>query len=184
MAVERLAARRSGLVRDRDEPDADIRASSAAAAERVARLYASHYVPMMRLASMLLHSQAAAEDVVQDAFIEVYRRSDRIMEPAGYLRRTVVNKATSVLRRSAVEERHAQRAVLPVPDEHDEIIDAVMALPPRHRAAVVLRFYCGLPDSEIADVLGVKPTTVRSLVHRSLAHLREAVAEPQTTGTN
>jgi RNA polymerase sigma factor (sigma-70 family) len=57
----------------------------------------------------------------------------------------------------------------------DEMSDALAALPARRRAAVVLRYYAGLRDSEIAEALSVRPGTVKSMLHRALAQLREVV---------
>jgi DNA-directed RNA polymerase specialized sigma24 family protein len=53
--------------------------------------------------------------------------------------------------------------------------DALATLPPKRRAAVVLRYYAGLREREIADVLGVRPGTVKSMLHRALGQLREVI---------
>jgi RNA polymerase sigma factor (sigma-70 family) len=63
-------------------------------------------------------------------------------------------------------------------DERDAILRVVAALPPRQRAAVVLRYYEDLPDDEIADLLGCRPVTVRSLISRALATLRRSLPAP------
>jgi len=57
----------------------------------------------------------------------------------------------------------------------DELGDALAALPAKRRAAVVLRYYAGLREREIAEVLGVRPGTVKSMLHRALAQLREEI---------
>jgi RNA polymerase sigma factor (sigma-70 family) len=59
--------------------------------------------------------------------------------------------------------------------EPDELWDALATLSPRQRAAIVLRFYEDLPDDEIAQVLGCRPATVRTTVHRGLAALRKEI---------
>jgi RNA polymerase sigma-70 factor (sigma-E family) len=141
-------------------------------------LFAEQYQPMVRVAYLLLGVQAEAEDVVQDAFARLDLRWSRLDNPGGYLRRCVVNGATDVLRRRRLEQRVASLARR----EHesgelgaDEMSDALAALAPRPRAAVVLRYYGGLRVPEIAEALGVRPGTVKSMLHRALAQLREVV---------
>lgn len=138
-------------------------------------LFQQRYEPMVRVAYGMLGSSQAAEDVVQDAFVEVHRRWDRIEEPAAYLRRAVVNGATSVLRRRVVEQRFARSGAEHSEDRPDEMRDAILALAPRYRAAIILRYYEDLPDHAIAAALGVRPATVRSLIHRAVHQLREAI---------
>ncbi|HET6949505.1 MAG TPA: sigma-70 family RNA polymerase sigma factor [Acidimicrobiales bacterium] len=141
-------------------------------------LFAEQYTPMVRVAYLLLGRRDEAEDVVQDAFARVDLRWSRLDNPGGYLRRCVVNGATDLLRRRRLERRAAERAR----HEHahgglaaDEMSDALAALPARRRAAVVLRYWSGLTHREIAEVLGVRPGTVKSMLHRALAQLREEI---------
>jgi RNA polymerase sigma factor (sigma-70 family) len=69
-----------------------------------------------------------------------------------------------------------------VADPDDYLADAIAALPPKRRAAVVLRFYLDLSEADIAETLGVRPGTVKSLLSRGLAELRSALHEhPSTT---
>jgi RNA polymerase sigma-70 factor (sigma-E family) len=140
--------------------------------------YAAYYDPMVRLAYLTTGSMPAAEDVVQEAFTELYRRWAAVVEPAAWLRRVVVNRSISWLRRRLVARRHEHRyrpePVEPPPSaEHAAVRDALAKLKPRQRAAVFLRFYLDLPESEIAAALGCRPGTVKSLLHRALAVLRE-----------
>lgn len=141
----------------------------------LAELFQQRYEVMVRVAYGILGSSQLAEEAVQDAFVEVHRRWDRIDEPAAYLRRAVVNRATSLLRRRIVEQRHARPRPEVSEDRPDEMRDAIMALAPRYRAAILLRYYEDLPDQAIAMALGVRPATVRSLLHRAVQQLREAV---------
>ncbi len=60
--------------------------------------------------------------------------------------------------------------------EVDETWEALRRLPDRQRAAIVLRFYEDLPEAEIARVLGCRPGTVKSLIHRGLARVRKETA--------
>jgi RNA polymerase sigma-70 factor (sigma-E family) len=139
-----------------------------------AELHAEQYAGMVRLAHLLVGSNAVAEELVQDAFLEVHRRWARIDNPAAYLRTTVVNRCRMHGRRRAVEQRYVPDPLRVVTDpELDETWVALARLSPRRRAALVLRFYADLPEAEIADALGCRPATVRSLVHRGLQQLRE-----------
>lgn len=139
-------------------------------------LFGREYRPMVRLATLLLGNEAEAEEVVQEAFARVEVRWSQLGKPGGYLRRCVVNRATDVLRRRRLEQRfgllrHETTQELGA----DELIDAVAALAPKPRAAIVLRYYVGLKEREIADALGVRPGTVKSMLHRALARLREEI---------
>jgi RNA polymerase sigma-70 factor (sigma-E family) len=143
----------------------------------LAALYRAQHAPMVRLAHLLTGSNAAAEELVHDAFIRLHGRFDEIDNPAGYLRTTVVNGCRSWHRRRLLERRHATVADPPpvLPPDVDETWRALAALPVRRRAAIVLRYYEDLPDEEIARLLDCRPATVRSLVHRGLATLKEAL---------
>lgn len=142
-------------------------------------LFAREYAPMVRLAVLLLDSEDEAEEVVQDAFAAVHERWGRLDRPGGYLRRCVVNRCRDLQRRRLVLRR-LRRAQPPAREPTtdlgaDDLFDALAVLAPRRRAAVVLRFYEGRTEAEIAEVLGVRPGTVKSLLHRALAELREAL---------
>jgi RNA polymerase sigma factor (sigma-70 family) len=132
---------------------------------------------MVRLAHVMTGSNQAAEDLVQDAFIRVHRHWRRVEHPVPYLRTAVVNGCRTWHRRRALErDRRPDPAPLVVEDpEIDETLGALAELTARQRAAVVLRFYGGLPDAEIANVLGCREPTVRSLVHRALQQLKEVL---------
>jgi len=139
------------------------------------RLYREHFNKMARLAYLLIGSRDDARDIVQDAFVGLHRRFDRVDDPVAYLRRSVVNGCNSHHRRRA---RRAKRFVM-VDDTVElgarELLDALGALPLRQRAAIVLRYFHDLPEAEIALVLGCRPGTVGSLLHRGLARLREVI---------
>jgi RNA polymerase sigma-70 factor (sigma-E family) len=139
-------------------------------------LFRRRYEPMVRVAFLLVGARAEAEDVVQDAFARMELRWTRLDNPEGYLHRCVVNRCHDLLRRRRVEQgflrlRRDELCEL----QADELGDALAALPPKRRAAVVLRYYAGLHEREIAEVLGVRPGTVKSMLHRGLAQLREVI---------
>lgn len=144
--------------------------------DTLADLHRQRYGAMVRLATLMIGSQAMAEEIVQDCFVRLYARFDGLEHPAAYLRQSVVNASRSAGRRITLER---DRAHLERPDVAelgaDEVLDALDGLPERQRAALVLRFYEDLTEQEIAAALGCRPGTVKSLVHRGLARLREVL---------
>ena len=150
-------------------------AAAGAKAETFDALFDREYGPMVRLAFLLVDSNEAAEEVVQEAFVALHRRWDRVDNPGGYLRTSVVNRAKDVQRRRARERRLPVQVPEDARLEADHLGDALAALPAKRRAALVLRFYDDLSEAEIAEVLGVRRGTVKSMIHRGLAQLREVI---------
>jgi RNA polymerase sigma-70 factor (sigma-E family) len=139
-------------------------------------LFRRRYEPMVRVAFLLVGSRADAEDVVQDAFARIELRWARIDNPDGYLHRCVVNRSHDILRRRRLEQRLRVLHRDETSDlQADELGDALATLTPKGRAAVVLRYYAGLREREIAEILGIRPGTVKSTLHRALAQLREVI---------
>ena len=137
----------------------------------------------MRLAYLLTGDRQVAEDLVQDAFVKFGSRLQRLRDrhaAEAYLRRTVVNLSKNRFRRRAVERAYLEREggrrqpehIEPDVSTHQAMRGALMALPARQRAAIVLRYYEDLPENEIAEILECRPATVRSLVARGLHTLR------------
>lgn len=138
--------------------------------------FRQQYGPMVQTATLLLGSRADAEDVVQEAFARVEARWSRLESPGGYLHRCVVNRAIDLLRRRRLERRFGLLRHQTTQDlGADELLDVVTSLAPKPRAAIVLRYYVGLKQDEIAEVLGVRPGTVKSMLHRALARMREEI---------
>ena len=174
----------SGWPEARGKPAAD----SAAAA--VAALYRHHAVGLIRLAYLMLGDRAGAEDAVQDAFCGLYRHWDRLADrdrALAYVRSSVLNGCRSALRRRTTGRRlltayqpptaSAEAAVLGL-EERQEVMRAVRRLPERQREALVLRFYLDLPEREIARLMGLRPSSVRSATARALQALGHALGEP------
>ena len=141
--------------------------------EGLISLYRARYVPLVRLAILLTGSNDRAEEIVQEAFIRIRNRGD-VADLGSYVRAVVVNRCRDHHRHAGVERRVALRLARDeaVFDAIDELKDALAGLPPRQRAVIVLRYYEGLSEAEIADLLGCRPGTVKSLAHRGLASLR------------
>jgi RNA polymerase sigma factor (sigma-70 family) len=128
---------------------------------------------MVRLGRLLTGSQALGEDLAQEAFLGLLR-AGAVAAPEAYLRRSLVNLSINHGRRAARERAHLltlreQQVAAP---EIDEIWPLVLALPPRQRAVLVLRYYEDLSEAEIARVLGCRAGTVKSLASRALRRLR------------
>jgi len=147
------------------------------------QLYAAHYGGLVRMAVLLLRDQGLAEDVVQDAYVAVHGRWDRI-DPAkapAYLRQTVVNRSRSALRHRSVVGRHRPE---PLPDgapadhrvleteRRTRVLDALAELPTRQREVLVLRHYLDLSEADIAATLGISRGAVKSHASRAAAALR------------
>lgn len=138
-------------------------------------LFVAERVAMTRLAYLLVGSEAVAEEVVQDAFAQVYQRWARLDRPGGYLRTCVVHGARRAQRRRSRDLRVVHERPEPASLEARELLDALGRLRPSWRAVVVLRFYGGMTQEEIASALGMRAGTVKSALHRALGQLREEI---------
>jgi DNA-directed RNA polymerase specialized sigma24 family protein len=121
-----------------------------------------------------------AEDLVQDSFVRLHRHFADVDMPDRYIRRCVVNASRSHFRRSGRErDKRPLLYVVPgggeVPGASGELNDVLLTLPYRQRAAVVLRFYSDLSENEIGEILGCRPGTVGSLIHRGLERMRKVL---------
>jgi RNA polymerase sigma-70 factor (sigma-E family) len=137
---------------------------------------------LLRMAFLLTRNRADAEDLVQAALAKTFQAWDRIEDYKaldGYVRRAMVNTHISWWRRRRVEEYPTDdipdRAVADHADGselHESLRRALDRLPSRMRAAVVLRYYEDMTESEIAEILGISQGTVKSTVSRAVAKLR------------
>jgi RNA polymerase sigma-70 factor (sigma-E family) len=144
-----------------------------------------------RLAYAVCGDRGHAEDAVQSAMVSVYRTWPRVREAdssEAYLRRMVVNQLMSWRRRKAwsattMLDRVTEPSRVSHEDEvveHELVWAAVGELPPRQRAVIVLRYYEGLSEAEIAESLGIRPGTVKSQTSAAMAHLRAALGDTET----
>ena len=134
---------------------------------------------LLRTAYLLTGHAQDAEDLVQTTLVKVVPQWRRIRDdPEAYVRRVMVNENISRWRRRRWREQSAD--VLPEllasgPD-HAELIavrDALATLAPRQRAVLVLRYYDGLSEADIATTLGIAPGTVKSLTSQAITALRD-----------
>jgi RNA polymerase sigma factor (sigma-70 family) len=145
-------------------------------AQAFGEFYRREFEPAVRLAWLLLGEAGAAEDVVQNAMAAIFLRFEQIDVPAGYLRRAIVNGAQSWRRDERRQQQRAglvARERLDVPRSDPRMLDAVARLPYRQRVVIVARYWGDWSEREIADALGCRPGTVKSLASRALSQLRE-----------
>jgi RNA polymerase sigma-70 factor (sigma-E family) len=137
--------------------------------------------------------RAAAQDAVQEALTKAYVRWGYISglsNPTGYVRRMVINECLTTRRRwrrrreshAPVVEGHVAGGFEPVEDR--QVLAQLLAqLGPRQRAVLVLRYFCDMPDQQIADSLGCSPANVRSQASRALASVRRSTSASTPEGT-
>ena len=138
--------------------------------------YEAEYRAMVRLAVALVGRRDVAEELVQDAFVTLHGRWSQVSKyesPEGWLRRVVINRSMSALRRRAVEVRLLGRLSrfrerpAELPDSDGAIWQAVAALPKRQAQVIALMFVDDLSVHEIAAVLECEENTVRTHLRRA-----------------
>lgn len=179
-AVERTLSRLRALD-GRPPDDRPPRAAPGVAAPlTLADLYRDHRMRLVRLAILLVDDPATAEDVVQEAYAGLHRHWSGLRDEAaavGYLRTAVVNGSRSVLRRRRTAREYvpphqanarSAESLAMLSAEHQAVVDALATLPPRQREVLVLRYYGGLSEAEIAEATGITRGTVKSTASRAL----------------
>lgn len=148
-------------------------------AEALREVFDREREPMLHLAFLILGDLGEAEEVVQDAFAELWRRWDSILNPGGYLRTSVVHRARRVGQRTKQRRVH-QRSLMPrtfadapFAGEHEHILRALDRLSERQRTALILAYWLDLGSRDIAAAMGCSQGTAKSLVHRGLKRLRK-----------
>ena len=158
------------------------------APRNLADLYRDHRMRLVRLAILLVDDPLTAEDVVQEAFTGLHRHWSGLRDEEAaiaYLRTAVVNGSRSILRRRRTARdyvpphqanaRSAESLVM-LSAEHQAVVDALATLPPRQREVLVLRYYGGLSEAEIAEVTGITRGTVKSTASRALDAVGRAMS--------
>jgi RNA polymerase sigma factor (sigma-70 family) len=166
----------------------------------IAALFRDHHAELVRLALLMVGDLATAEDVVQDVYASLHRRSraqgraQTVEAPLPYVRAAVLNGCRSVLRRRSIARRaglahrawigdetttlaSAESEVI-LSEDRRRVLSALARLPRRRREVLVLRYYLGLSEAEIAAVLSISPGTVKSTAARALAALARDLGEP------
>ena len=148
-------------------------------------LVATRSQALFRTAYAVVGDHQLAQDLLQEALVKAYVAWPRLRDATkaeAYVRRTIVTTAISWRRRPSFHERPAD--LLPDPGRGDEteqiathevVWRQVCSLPPRQRAALVLRYYEGYSEAETAELMGSSVGTVKSQVSAALGKLRERV---------
>ena len=159
---------------------AHVRAAQRGSASDLEALFRLHWPRAYRAAYLVVHDTAAAEDIAQEAFLAAIRNLDRFdrRRPFGpWLHRIVVNRAIDWARARRLRAE-SELVDAPAPDDErldDSLLAALAALPPDHRAVIVLRHLFEYTPGEIAELLGVPRGTVNSRLRRGLDALKESV---------
>lgn len=144
---------------------------------------------LLRTACLLVGDRQSAEDLLQGVLERMYVKWPRIRElPEAYARRAMVNAATNSWRTRRrhpeaalhAEHGHAVGDLTRQVDLRDELVRALLQLPTRQRAVLVLRYFDDLPEREVAAAMDCSIGTVKSQASRGLARLREHPAESLT----
>jgi RNA polymerase sigma-70 factor, ECF subfamily len=147
--------------------------------------FETHHERLFRTLWLMTRNRDEAEEVVQDAFLRVWQRWDRVgdgPDPAAYLYRTAVNLWRSRLRRAAVAMRKVVHQIqrddeMAAVEQQDAVIRTLAPLPPRERAAVILLDVLDLSSEQAGEALGIKPVTVRVLAARARATLAKEIGD-------
>jgi DNA-directed RNA polymerase specialized sigma24 family protein len=146
------------------------------AAGDFAAFYARAYPDAKRLAHLLLDGSPSADDVVQVAFTDLHDVYSEVVDPEAHLRSVLVDRCA---RREHGDRRPAAAGIGGAAVElSDPLLDAVGDLPPRERAAVVLRYWAGLADLDVAAATGTSPSQVRASIRWGLDRLHAGRAAP------
>ena len=156
------------------------------AAQTFETFYEAEAQTLFRRLWLVTGNRAEAEELMQDAFLKVWERWDRVGamdDPVGYLYRTAMNLFRTRYRRATLAVRRAVGLAPSVDDFSDaddrQVVHQVLAtLPPRQRAALVLTEMLGFTSKEAGDALGVTDATVRSLTRHGRDAFRKVMEVP------
>ncbi len=166
----------------------------AADGQQLASLFQQHHIDLVRLAVLLVQDQPTAEDTVQDVYMRLQARRGQLGregEELAYIRACVLNGCRSVLRRRRIASRtgtsvgvaaglavgESAEAEVIRSEERRQVLVALAGLPARRREVLVLRYYLGLSEAQIAATLGISNGSVKSAAARGLAALAKALEE-------
>jgi DNA-directed RNA polymerase specialized sigma24 family protein len=156
-----------------------VEGGQSAADQAVTVLYDTHYRALTRLAALLVSDVAAAEEIVQDAFVVIHSGWQHVgdggMALPCLLRAVVRQSRASRAARGDPPGRQAgtppegkvQALAMPEPG----LVTALRALPARQREALVLRYYADLPEAQIAAAMGIRARTAHLHVTRGMSSL-------------
>jgi len=168
-----------------DSAEDDLELQVVKAAEPFETFFRREFPKMVAVAYAISGSRWAAEELAQEACLRAFRSWESVSrydKPGAWLRRVTINLANSLVRRRMSEVKALQRSLLggvevvdAHPVEEAEFWDQVKALPRRQREVIVLRYVDGLDGGEIADVLDISESSVRTHLQRGIAALVRTV---------
>lgn len=138
------------------------------------QLFRAEYSGLVRVAYLMVGSQARAEELTQDAFSQLLQSWWTVDRPGGFVRTVLISRCRDAQRRQITGRRKLRllRPTAEVQPEAHYLVDVLSTLPDNWRAMVVLRFYGGHTIPEIADLLDEPQGSVKSGLHRALAQLK------------
>ena len=164
------------------EERASVRAAQRGSASGIEALFRLHWPRAYRAAFLVVHDSGAAEDIAQESFLAAVRNLDRFdrSRPFGpWLHRIVVNRAIDWTRARTLRAESELLDIVAAPEQPSSLDGSLLAvlaaLPPEHRAVIVLRHLLEYTPGEIAELLGLPRGTVNSRLRRGLDSLKETV---------
>lgn len=144
--------------------------------------FRTEFSPVLRTVFLILRDRGLAEDIAQDAFMQLYthwRRVSRYERPEAWVRRVAIRMAVRRQKRDRMRPvvEHAAGAGSPHEDPEVDLAGAMKALSPTQRAVVVLYYYEDRPTADIVEILGMSQSTVRVHLSRARRHLAELLRE-------
>jgi RNA polymerase sigma-70 factor (sigma-E family) len=152
----------------------------------ITRIFHHHYAQLVRMA-VLIGADEEAEDIVEDAFCALHRRWHKLRDPdaaVGYLRSAICNLTRMRLRHQRIVRDHHEdphpdadsaESIAVLREDQREVIAALRRLSDRQREALVLRYWLGLREPEVAHAMGISRGAVKAHTARGMAGLRRAL---------
>jgi len=159
--------------------------ANAASPRSFDEFFAAQSETLYRRMRLVTRDHHEAEEVVQDAFLRLYERWDRIAvipDPVGYLYRTAFNAWKKRSRRAVLAIRNVfapapETDAFAAADARTVVGEALDHLTPRQRAAIVLTDLIGYPSEQAGEILGIRPVTARVLTSQARAALRARLGD-------
>jgi RNA polymerase sigma-70 factor (sigma-E family) len=144
--------------------------------------FRTEFPSVLRTVYLILRDRGRAEDIAQDAFIQLYthwRKVSRYERPDAWVRRIAIRMAVRQQRRDRLRTVLERKEVEPASDRpiDFDLAAAMKDLSPTQRAVVVLYYYEDRPTAEIVEILGMSQSTVRVHLSRARRHLAELLRE-------
>jgi len=145
-------------------------------------LFSVEFPAVMRTVYLMLQDLDRAEDVTQDAFVQLLKHWNKVSRydrPGAWVRRVAIRHAAATLKRDrlrSILERRVEPAPGPRPADVD-VLHAITTLRGMQRATVVLFYFEDRPLAEIAHILGCSESTARVHLHRARRHLAVLLEE-------